>query len=431
MTPATRSDESGGPTAPLSATATITGPTVVAVAETPAIGPVTPIAVPATTGARGGTSTLAERLLTGAPSVTALPTTTAATAAATATLTASAPTPAPTISTAPAVSGVHRVGRLAVLALPVGVLVSVLTSHDLTWWHHHFSQLGTHSDFSGRTFNTIVMFSGFFLAAYGVFVSVALPAGIRRRSSRAFRGALTSAGLHLTAVGLVPIPVSPVMHDLIATGLGLSFLATVATGLAIPGRTRRFRRATTLCVALLAIGMIVLTAGFITLALFELVAFVTMGAWLLALPRALAHAPAPTTAPQAPRAEAPGAADRPPCAPAKASTFRPCAVGSMVSWTTTTAHTPRLDQSSATPDASAPAGTADTPTRRPGSAPRRQPASRRGIRASRLLRPPDRPRAASRPLRRPAGRPSPSAPGASRRLAPRRTRRPAPPTRGR
>jgi hypothetical membrane protein len=188
----------------------------------------------------------------------------------------------------------HQVGRLAVLSLPVGVLVSLLTSHDPTWWHHHFSQLGTHSDFSGRAFNSIAIFSGFFLAAYGVLVAVALPAGMSRRRTRGFRGSIVSAGLHLTAVGLVPIPVSAVMHDIIAACLGLSFLATVATGLTIPGRSRRFRRITAFCVALLTVGIVVLTAGFITLALFELVAFVTMGAWLLALPRVLAAAPVAT-----------------------------------------------------------------------------------------------------------------------------------------
>ena len=169
----------------------------------------------------------------------------------------------------------HRVGRLAVLSLPIGVLLSLLTSHDPTWWHHHFSQLCTHSDFSGRTFNTVAIFSGFFLSAYGVLVAVALPAGMSRRRARGFRGSIVSAGLHLTAVGLVPIPVSAVMHDLVAACLGLSFLATVATGLTIPGRSRRFRRITAFCVALLTVGIVVLTAGFITLALFELVAFVT------------------------------------------------------------------------------------------------------------------------------------------------------------
>lgn len=184
--------------------------------------------------------------------------------------------------------GVHRFNRIAVFSLALGVLVAMLTTTDATWWGLHFSQLGTYTDFSGRTFNGTVMFSGFFLAAYGVFVVLALPAHTGRRTRRAFRGSVTSAGLHLTVIGMIPIPVSPVMHDIAASGLGLSFLGMVAAALGLPGRSRRFRRATTFCVALLATGMVVLTAGFITLAAFEFVAFVSMGIWLTFLPRALA-----------------------------------------------------------------------------------------------------------------------------------------------
>lgn len=196
----------------------------------------------------------------------------------------------------PVATAAHRLGQLAVLSLPAGVLVSVATTRDPDWWGLYFSQLGAFADFSGRMFNTTAVFSGFFLAAYGVFIVLALPPTTRRRSARAFRAAIVSAGLHLMAVGLVPIPVSAVMHDIIASGLGLSFLAIVVTGLALPGHSRRFRRATRFCVALLATGMAVLTAGLITLALYEFVAFVAMGIWLLSLPRALArraHADSP------------------------------------------------------------------------------------------------------------------------------------------
>ncbi|WP_240659006.1 DUF998 domain-containing protein, partial [Microbacterium sp. CPCC 204701] len=188
----------------------------------------------------------------------------------------------------------HGIGRLAVLSLPAGVIIAALTTQDPLWWHLHFSQLGTFTDLSGRTFNATVTFSGFFLAAYGVFLAVALPVHTGRRTARALRGSVVSAGLHLTAVGLVPIPVSSAMHDIIASGLGLSFLAIVVSALGLPGRTRGFRRATALCVALLATGMVLLTAGLITLALFELAAFVSMGIWLLSLPRVLAQGSALT-----------------------------------------------------------------------------------------------------------------------------------------
>lgn len=189
---------------------------------------------------------------------------------------------------------IHRLGTIAITSLPIGVLLAILTTSDPDWWHLHFSQLGTFGNLSSKLFNSTVLVSGFFLAAYGVLVSVALPSHTGRRTSRFFRGSIVSAGLHLTIIGMIPIPVSPVLHDIAASGLGLSFLAVVASSLGIRGRGRGFRRYTIFCVTTLAAGMVVLTAGFITLALFELVAFSLMLVWLGVLPRALAVcAPAP------------------------------------------------------------------------------------------------------------------------------------------
>lgn len=211
----------------------------------------------------------------------------------TATLPATAPFPPALAATLPAspvaLPRVHRLGTIAISSLPVGVLLAILTTTDPDWWHLHFSQLGTFSTVSSKLFNSTVLFSGFFLAAYGVLLAVALPQGVGRRTRRIFRGSVVSAGLHLTVVGMIPIPVSVVLHDLAASGLGLSFLTMVASSLGIRGRHHAFRRFTLFCVATLAIGMVILTAGFITLALFEIVAFSLMLVWLGVLPRALAY----------------------------------------------------------------------------------------------------------------------------------------------
>ena len=91
----------------------------------------------------------------------------------------------------------------------------------------------------------------------------------------------------MTVVGLIPIPVSVVMHDLAASTLGLSFLSLVAWSLGLPGLPRVFRRFTLVFVIVLATGIVVLTAGFITLALFEFTAFSVVGCWLVSLPRVL------------------------------------------------------------------------------------------------------------------------------------------------
>ena len=174
---------------------------------------------------------------------------------------------------------------MAVLA--IGVVTAILTTKDTTWWTLHFSQLGTVGDFSARTFNTTVIVSGSLLAVYGVVIGMTLPATTGRHTRRGLRGSLVTAGLAMTVVGLIPIPVSVVMHDLAASTLGLSFLSLVAWSLGLPGLPRVFRRFTLVFVIVLATGIVVLTAGFITLALFEFTAFSVVGCWLVSLPRVL------------------------------------------------------------------------------------------------------------------------------------------------
>ncbi len=184
----------------------------------------------------------------------------------------------------------HHWGLAAIAVLATGVVIAAITTTDPLWWHLHFSRLGMFNDFSGHMFNSTVILAGILLATYGVLVVTALPVQTRRRASRAFQGSIVSAGLHLTAVGLVPIPVSPELHGIIASGLGISLLALVSTSLGIPGIHHRFRRMSALCVVLLVTGMVVLTMGVITLACFEFVGFTSVGVWLALLPSILTAA---------------------------------------------------------------------------------------------------------------------------------------------
>ena len=197
------------------------------------------------------------------------------------------PTVAETMTSRARLHSAHRFGSTAMAVLAVGVVTAILTTKDTTWWTLHFSQLGTVGDFSARTFNTTVIVSGSLLAVYGVVIGMTLPATTGRHTRRGLRGSLVTAGLAMTVVGLIPIPVSVVMHDLAASTLGLSFLSLVAWSLGLPGLPRVFRRFTLVFVIVLATGIVVLTAGFITLALFEFTAFSVVGCWLVSLPRVL------------------------------------------------------------------------------------------------------------------------------------------------
>ena len=191
--------------------------------------------------------------------------------------------------------GAHILSTLAVAILVTGSLVSILTTSDPLWWQLYFSQLGVFDDFSSRMFNGSVMVSGLLFASYGMTLHAELHAGVGVRTSRALRVSLVSIGANMIAIGLIPIPVSLVLHDLAAMGLALSLIALLCAGFGMRMKTRAVRTFLVAGAVLLVGGMIVLTLDLITLALYEAVAFSTLGVWLRLLPGLAALQPVPVT----------------------------------------------------------------------------------------------------------------------------------------
>lgn len=189
--------------------------------------------------------------------------------------------------------GAHVLSVLAVVTLVTGVLISIVTTSDPLWWQLYFSQLGTFGDFSARMFNGSVMVSGILFASYGATLGAELPVGVGRRTRHALRISLVSIGANMVAIGLIPIPVSQVLHDLAAMGLALSLIALLCAGFGLRRKTYAVRIFLIVGAVVLIGGMVVLTLDLITLALYEAIAFSTLGVWLRLLPGITALQPAP------------------------------------------------------------------------------------------------------------------------------------------
>ncbi|MEV8274225.1 DUF998 domain-containing protein [Microbacterium sp. NPDC077184] len=229
----------------------------------------------------------------------------------------------PIASSAPATTSVpvapinlsQRISTLAIAVLVAGVALAILTTRDHLWWHLHFSQLGTFGDFSSYSFNGAVIIAGALLVLYAVFLAADLSHVMTIRASRGLRWAIASAGLHMTVVGLIPIPVSMDMHDRAAAGLALSFLAMFAFALGLRKVSLRFRLGTAIGVLIIATGMVLLILQIITLAAYEAMAFGIVGVWLPALNRVVRgwtpHASASTVPHATPRAVPTDASDEP------------------------------------------------------------------------------------------------------------------------
>lgn len=187
-----------------------------------------------------------------------------------------------------------RLLHLSVAVLVTGIMVSIVTTTDQTWWQSMFSALGTFDDFSGYVFNVTL-----FLAGAGItIVGFRVAAELRRISARRARkrsGMLTilvvSAGIHLAGVGLMPVNVNQFLHERAASGVMLSFLCILATTASarrhIPPQ---LVRATWIVAAVLVAAIALFVTGVINLALFELAGFGLIFVWLHVMTHSLGRA---------------------------------------------------------------------------------------------------------------------------------------------
>lgn len=203
----------------------------------------------------------------------------------------------------------RQLAIMSVVLLVLGTAVAAATTTDSQWWTLHFSELGTHRDFSGMSFNIGSMSAGGLLIVFAARVRQELATILHRLEdavhahthlARALVVLLASFGAHLALVGLVPLNVNTALHERGASGTMLSFLGILVIMLASPWTPRRLR-VTSGCIAVALVpAIVVFVLGLITLATLEIIGFGLIFGWLLmfstALRTASQQSPAPVTA---------------------------------------------------------------------------------------------------------------------------------------
>lgn len=187
----------------------------------------------------------------------------------------------------------------SVVLLVIGTALAAATTSDPHWWQLHFSELGTHRDFSGAAFNTGSMSAGGLLLVFAARVRQEL-AEIRRQIASAVHARthiarllvclIASFGLHLALVGLVPLNVDTALHERGASGTMLSFLGILCVMLASPWTPRRLRLICAGITVLLVPAIVVFVLGGITLATLEIIGFGLIFVWLVTFSAALRRA---------------------------------------------------------------------------------------------------------------------------------------------
>jgi hypothetical membrane protein len=181
----------------------------------------------------------------------------------------------------------QRMSSLLMSFIVLGTLTSMVTTPDKEWWEVHFSQLGTFDDLSSWVFNGTLIAGGLLVTSFAVYIAIDMDALIARgrltnpRSSRIVSSLFVVMGIMLAFVGIVPVDVNLLIHNLSATGMAIVFLVLLIGGPKLLAgmppayfiSSWSFLGATVASAVLFAVGYFGLTA-------FEILVFALIFGWI-------------------------------------------------------------------------------------------------------------------------------------------------------
>ncbi|MBN9176715.1 MAG: DUF998 domain-containing protein [Microbacterium sp.] len=176
----------------------------------------------------------------------------------------------------------QRLTSLLVAFIAIGTVSAMLTTSDPKWWEYHFSQLGTFNDLSSFLFNGTLIAGGLLVTTFTLYVGHDLAAlGESPRGTRIVTTALAVMGVMLACVGIFPVDVNMLLHNLSASGMALMFLLLLVGG---PWIVRRMPRAYFLSswafLAALVVSIVLFAVGYFGLTAFEIIVFALIFGWL-------------------------------------------------------------------------------------------------------------------------------------------------------
>lgn len=172
---------------------------------------------------------------------------------------------------------------LAVFAI-VGILAAMLSAPDPDWWRLHLSALGMTSSVSSLTFNLTLIVTGVIVTAIARYATdlrdVDDPR--RRRGLVRVRVCLLLIGILLAGVGVFPLNVSQVLHNVSAVGMVLVFALLVFwVRAALPQAPPAFFILGYVFFATIVGVLVFFVVGYYVLTAAELVAGVLVFSWLI------------------------------------------------------------------------------------------------------------------------------------------------------
>ena len=181
----------------------------------------------------------------------------------------------------------QRMSSLLMAFIVIGTLTAMITTSDPQWWEVHFSQLGTFDDLSSWVFNGTLIAGGLLVTTFAVYIANDLERlaeeGILKnpRAPRTVSTLFVIMGIMLAFVGIVPVDVNLIIHNLSATGMALMFLALLIGGPRFfRGMPRTYFLSAWAFLAATIASVVLFVVTYFSLTAFEIIVFALIFGWI-------------------------------------------------------------------------------------------------------------------------------------------------------
>lgn len=165
-----------------------------------------------------------------------------------------------------------------------GILTAMLSAPDPHWWQLHLSALGMTKSVSSLAFNLTLIVAGVIVTAIARYATDARGVDEPRRRAAVLRVrvGLILIGVLLAGVGIFPLNVSMVLHNVSAVGMVLVFALEVFwVRSALPGAPAAFFVLGYVFFGVIVLTLVFFAVGYYVLTAAELVAGVLVFGWLI------------------------------------------------------------------------------------------------------------------------------------------------------
>jgi len=181
----------------------------------------------------------------------------------------------------------QRLSTLLMAFISIGTLTATITTPDPQWWTVHFSQLGTFDDLSSWIFNGTLIAGGLLVTTFAVHISRDLAALVTAGTlgnpavDRFVGTAFVIMGIMLAFVGIVPVDVNLLVHNLSAMGMAVAYLVLLIAGYRVlRGMPRTYFVAASAFLAATVVSIVLFAVGYFSLTAFEIIVFALIFGWI-------------------------------------------------------------------------------------------------------------------------------------------------------